>query len=207
MKWALLLLAVVFLAGCVETFPNYDFKSCSPGDSCVVVRAMGCCGCPEVINSKYEDIWYDRTVAECPGRMCELCPEIPTHIGCVNGVCGSTITNFEECIAAGYPIMESYPRQCNDGSRTYAEVIELSLEEATEIALASDCMEKGSLTDDVFYNDNSNTWWFEMEMKEEFKDDICNPACVVSVNQAEINWRCTGAISGQVQEVPQYAVD
>ncbi|MFC1733314.1 Gmad2 immunoglobulin-like domain-containing protein [candidate division KSB1 bacterium] len=27
---------------------------------------------------------------------------------------GKVITNFEECIAAGNPAMESYPRQCND---------------------------------------------------------------------------------------------
>lgn len=122
-KITLLLMAVVFLAGCAETFPNYDFKSCSSDDDCVVVRGMGCCGCPTVINSKYEDIWYDRVVDECPGRLCKLCPEIPAHVGCVNNVCGSTINNFEECIAAGYPAMESYPRQCSDGSRTYAEVI------------------------------------------------------------------------------------
>lgn len=33
------------------------------------------------------------------------------------------ISNFEECIAAGNPAMESYPRQCNDGENTYVEDI------------------------------------------------------------------------------------
>ena len=34
-----------------------------------------------------------------------------------------TITNFEECVAAGNPVMESYPRQCSDGENTYVEDI------------------------------------------------------------------------------------
>ena len=36
------------------------------------------------------------------------------------------ITNFEECIAAGNPAMESYPRQCRDpiSDRTFVEAIE-----------------------------------------------------------------------------------
>jgi hypothetical protein len=29
------------------------------------------------------------------------------------GAATSVITNFEECVAAGNPVMESYPRQCN----------------------------------------------------------------------------------------------
>ena len=44
-----------------------------------------------------------------------------TDGGDVNG--GSvSITNFDECIAAGYPAMESYPRQCTDGNgETFVE--------------------------------------------------------------------------------------
>ena len=36
------------------------------------------------------------------------------------------ITNFEECIAAGNPAMESYPRQCRDSitDRIFTEDIE-----------------------------------------------------------------------------------
>ena len=34
---------------------------------------------------------------------------------------GPRITNFEECIAAGFSAMESYPRQCNDGRDTFTE--------------------------------------------------------------------------------------
>ncbi|MBW2986371.1 hypothetical protein KY333_03295 [Candidatus Woesearchaeota archaeon] len=31
----------------------------------------------------------------------------------------STITNFAECVAAGYPVMESYPEQCSDGVNVF----------------------------------------------------------------------------------------
>ncbi|MFA6272400.1 MAG: PsbP-related protein [Patescibacteria group bacterium] len=34
-----------------------------------------------------------------------------------------TINSFAECEAAGYPVMESYPRQCAAGGKTFTEVI------------------------------------------------------------------------------------
>lgn len=40
--------------------------------------------------------------------------------GCKN----SEIDNFEECAAAGNPIMESYPRQCRAGGKTFVEDVE-----------------------------------------------------------------------------------
>ncbi len=161
-----------------------------------------------------------------------------------------TITNFEECIAAGNPAMESYPRQCRAGDRTFTEIIKhicteeekaaeictmeynpvcgdnmktysngcvacasgeveewtlgeceeavekLTLEEAIAIAQNTECTEKGALTENNFYNENTKTWWIDLDMKEEFKNEMCNPACVVSeaTKTAEINWRCTGAL-------------
>ncbi|MFH1240129.1 MAG: hypothetical protein V1672_02835 [Candidatus Diapherotrites archaeon] len=40
------------------------------------------------------------------------------------------ITNFDECAAAGNPVMESYPRQCRDpvSGNSFTEVIEMSEE-------------------------------------------------------------------------------
>ncbi|MBL7054669.1 hypothetical protein ISS05_02840 [Candidatus Woesearchaeota archaeon] len=119
----------------------------------------------------------------------------------------SKITNFEECVGAGNPIMESYPKQCRAGEKTFVEGIDkiltplqkptITLEEATSIAENSECTEKGSLTKIYMYNENSRTWWIDLEMKPEFKKDICNPACVIheETKQAEINWRCTGLLT------------
>lgn len=112
------------------------------------------------------------------------------------------ITNFEECVKAGNPVMESYPRQCRAGDKTFVEMIqeevgsELSIDQAMGIAQDSECTEKGILTANYMYNENTKTWWIDLEMKPEFENEICNPACVVSeeTKTAEINWRCTGAL-------------
>ena len=73
----------------------------------------------------------------------------------------------------------------------------LSIEQAREIAQNSECGEKGSLKETYSYNENSKTWWIDLEMKEEYMNPICNPACVVSVEtkKAEINWRCAGLLA------------
>ena len=100
-------------------------------------------------------------------------------------------------IAAGYTWCE--PKQkC---LRTWEEEClsedeKISLEEAIEIANESECIEKGTLTNTSFYNNYTKTWWIDLEMKEEFKLDYCNPACVINekTKTAEINWRCTGAL-------------
>jgi len=110
------------------------------------------------------------------------------------------IDSFEECVAAGNPVMESYPAQCRHGDRTFTEEIDepvkppmpsMSFEEAREVAKKSLCLMDGRLKDDAFYNDNSKTWWIDIEPNKNRQG--CNPACVVFEDgRAEINWRCTG---------------
>ena len=34
-----------------------------------------------------------------------------------------TVSNFEECVAAGNPVMESFPRQCRAGDMTFVEAL------------------------------------------------------------------------------------
>lgn len=31
------------------------------------------------------------------------------------------VTSFDECVAAGFPVMESYPAQCSDGTQTFVQ--------------------------------------------------------------------------------------
>lgn len=47
----------------------------------------------------------------------------------------ATVTNFEECLATGNPVMESYPRQCRYGDKTYVENIGNELEKTNFIKL------------------------------------------------------------------------
>ncbi len=66
-------------------------------------------------------------------------------------------------------------------------------EEVLKAAQNSICVEEGVLTEVYFYNDNSKTWWIDLDMKPEFRNEICNPACVVEENlKVEINYRCGG---------------
>ncbi len=69
---------------------------------------------------------------------------------------------------------------------------ELEYEEAVVIASESPCVDEGSLTDTAQCNTTTGTWWIDMDIER----PGCAPACVVDVNtrQAEINWRCTGAL-------------
>ena len=70
----------------------------------------------------------------------------------------------------------------------------LSLEEAKQIASASECGEQGTLKDTYMCNEGTGTWWIDLDPNTEKKG--CNPACVINVvtKQAEINWRCTGLL-------------
>ena len=45
------------------------------------------------------------------------------------------INNFEECQLAGYPVMESYPRQCNADGKTFTEDIGNELEKSNLITI------------------------------------------------------------------------
>ncbi|MFH1685066.1 MAG: hypothetical protein ABH983_02055 [Candidatus Micrarchaeota archaeon] len=66
----------------------------------------------------------------------------------------------------------------------------LNASEAREIAMQSDCVSEGNLSDSSEYNNATNTWWIDLEIEK----PGCSPACVVSEEKesAEINWRCTG---------------
>lgn len=56
------------------------------------------------------------------------------------------------------------------------------------------CIKGGEALAPGYYNENSKTWWFDANLNAKIQG--CNPACVVTeaTKQAEINWRCTGAV-------------
>lgn len=67
----------------------------------------------------------------------------------------------------------------------------MSLIEAKSIAQKV-CGEGSGLKDTYVCNKYTGTWWIDIEIEK----PGCNPACVVNVatKEAEINWRCTGAL-------------
>lgn len=51
-----------------------------------------------------------------------------------------SVQSFEECVAAGNPVMESYPRKCRHGDITFTEIIDDTAEIlATPCTTAADC--------------------------------------------------------------------
>ena len=46
----------------------------------------------------------------------------------INGFGVNVVEDFESCVAAGNPVMESYPRQCRHDGVTYVEVIDIDLD-------------------------------------------------------------------------------
>lgn len=56
------------------------------------------------------------------------------------------------------------------------------------------CIKGGEVLSPGIYNENSKTWWYDANLNA--SKPGCKPACVVDTEtrQAEINWRCTGAI-------------
>jgi len=109
------------------------------------------------------------------------------------------LVTFKECIGAGNPVSESYPRQCqsSDG-RTFIEEFcvkestqdVLTLADAKKIAIDSECGNR--FKEFSICNQDTGTWWIDLDIEKEG----CSPACVINVETktAEINWRCTEAI-------------
>ncbi len=57
-------------------------------------------------------------------------------VACVKSVERPSISSYEECVAAGNPIMESYPEQCSDGINSFTR--KLSDEEKRRLNLDLD---------------------------------------------------------------------
>jgi hypothetical protein len=119
-----------------------------------------------------------------------------------NATTTSEITNFEQCMAAGYEVVGEEPnRKCIvSGSLAYLEIEsctaptgeKLSIYDAQKIFDTGACALEGSTKGDFVCNKNTGTWWIDIQAYREG----CNPACVINVatRKSEVNWRCTGAL-------------
>ncbi len=133
-------------------------------------------------------------------------------VNVVSGRGGVIVLSPEECDSKGGRVVNTLGETCASDETNAGEVEglmcpciccvastesdKLTLDEAIGIAEGSECTEKGVLTDSYMYNEYTKTWWIDLDMKEEFEKEYCNPACVVNedTRSAEINWRCTGAL-------------
>lgn len=144
----------------------------------VLLLALGCTQEVPPLNSCQQDakICPDGTAVGRIPPECEFAP-CPPLVG--------NDTDVHGCIgSAGYSWCEPL-QQC---VREWETSCPMAEEDAFVIAQAN-C---DAVTDaDAMYNNNSKTWWFDMDVDQ----PGCNPACVVYGNgSAEVNWRCTGVI-------------
>lgn len=136
-------------------------------------------------------------------------------VGCSNTDKGTTIT-VDDCNIKNGRIVDTLEGDtCSSGevnignveglkcpciccSRT--EQSAMTAAQALAIAKQSSCVNEGQLKETMIYNENSKTWWIDMDADR----PGCAPACVVSADGgAEINWRCTGLIPEQPQPMTQ----
>jgi len=197
--FAVFLVLGVLASGCI--IPGISKESACTNSGGIVATGMCClqtgdfpdlcligaCGCSP-------DNSHEVKVCECGEGMCFD-----------GNRCALLVDSFYECVRAGYPVLESLPRQCNgpDG-REFTEGEEsctepageiMTLFEAKQIAVESEC---GDQLKEPYYefsvcNQDTGTWWIDLDVEKEG----CNPACVVVITnkKATINWRCTGLVS------------
>ncbi len=72
-----------------------------------------------------------------------------------------TVNSFSECEAAGFPVMESYPRQCSDGSQTFVEDIGNELEKLDLIRIDSPRPNETIRSPLTLRGEARGTWYFE----------------------------------------------
>jgi len=122
--------------------------------------------------------------------------EQPNTSACItlwNPICGEDKKTYSNaCFARQAEVEIDYKGKCE--IKPVSKCKEMTINEALNIALSSECAQKAKLSSKVFCNENTGTWWIDVNPFETKAG--CNPACVVNVitKQAEINWRCTGAI-------------
>ena len=99
-----------------------------------------------------------------------------------------TVNSFEECIAAGYPALESYPRQCKtpDG-KTFVEDIGNELEKINLIRIDSPRPNDETKSPLEILGQARGYWFFEADFPVKLLDDNGNELGI-AVAQALSDW-------------------
>jgi hypothetical protein len=102
------------------------------------------------------------------------------------------VLSFEDCVKAGYPVMESYPRQCRvpDG-RVYAEELPqtVTYSNASANLIVVDTPPPGAVTDkEVQVKGRARgTWYFEASFPVELRD-ANGKILATGIAQAQGDW-------------------
>lgn len=106
-----------------------------------------------------------------------------------------TITNYEECVAGGYPIMETYPEQCRDGrGQTFVRDIsnetrqyEYISENGVKIEVVSPDSGETVTSPFVVEGRVPGSWSFEASFPIELFDENGNSLAIIPA-QLQADW-------------------
>jgi len=85
------------------------------------------------------------------------------------------VNNFEECLAANYPILESYPRQCKTpNNKTFVEIIGNMLEKTDLITLSNPLPNQVITSPLVIEGLARGAWYFEASFPVKLYDEDNN---------------------------------
>ncbi len=94
--------------------------------------------------------------------------------GCGDDAVESEVSNFEECVAAGNPVMESYPRQCASNGETYVENIGNELAMIDQIIVNYPRPNNEVEESFLLSGEARGTWFFEAEFPVKLLDEDGN---------------------------------
>jgi len=103
------------------------------------------------------------------------------------------VTNFEECAATGSPVMESYPRQCRYGDKTFAEDIGDELGKMDLIQLSNPRPNQVIKSPLVVTGVARGSWFFEASFPV-FLVNWDGLIIAQGIAQAKSDWMTTGFV-------------
>jgi hypothetical protein len=112
----------------------------------------------------------------------------PSSLPTPSPTTGLTINSFEDCIAGGFPVMESYPRQCRAGDETlFVEDIGNELEKIDLIRLDSPRPNQGIQSPLGISGEARGFWYFEADFPIRLLDEAGNEIAI-TIAQAQGDW-------------------
>lgn len=102
-----------------------------------------------------------------------------------------TINSFEECVDAGNPVMESYPRQCRAGGRTFVEEIPEPEEDLSDLIVVDGIAANDPVASPMTITGEARgNWYFEASFPVRLFDSAGNELAV-GIAQAQGEWMTT----------------
>jgi len=104
------------------------------------------------------------------------------------------VASFEECAAAGMPIMESYPRQCRSANgQSFSENIGNELEKSDLIVIDSPRPNQTIKGETIISGRARGPWFFEASFPVKLFDET-NKEIATTVAQAQGEWMTEGFV-------------